>query len=145
MRSSAGHSPGTSSLAQRQARCAVEDGPCATMRPRSAGFPYPRSRPMTYFRFRSRSGTKSPKPYWMPRKAQGLRSGENPARWRGHLDQLLPRRQRLTRGHHAAMAFADVPAFMSDLRAREAMAALALEFAILTASRSGEVLGCSVE
>ena len=45
-------------------------------------------------------------------KAQGLRSGENPARWRGHLDQLLPKRQRLTRGHHAAMTYADVPAFM---------------------------------
>jgi integrase len=74
-------------------------------------------------------------------KAQGLRNGENPARWRGHLDQLLPRRQRLTRGHHAAMNFADLPAFMSDLRARQATAALALEFAILTAARSGEVLG----
>jgi integrase len=74
-------------------------------------------------------------------KAQGLRSGENPARWRGHLDQLLPKRQRLTRAHHAAMAYADVPAFMSDLRAREAIAARALEFAILTAARSGEVLG----
>ena len=49
-------------------------------------------------------------------KAQGLRSGENPARWRGHLDQLLPKRQRLTRGHHAAMSYADVPAFMSDLQ-----------------------------
>jgi hypothetical protein len=42
-------------------------------------------------------------------RAQGLRSGENPARWRGHLDQLLPKRQRLTRGHHAAMNYADVP------------------------------------
>ena len=49
-------------------------------------------------------------------KAQGLRSGENPARWRGHLDQLLPKRQRLTRGHHAAMSYVDVPAFMSDLQ-----------------------------
>jgi integrase len=74
-------------------------------------------------------------------KAQGLRSGENPARWRGHLDQLLPKRQRLTRGHHAAMAYADVPAFIADLQSREATAALALEFAILTAARSGEVLG----
>src|SRR5262249_53550406 len=42
-------------------------------------------------------------------RARGLRSGENPARWRGHLDQLLAKRQRLTRGHHAAMAYADVP------------------------------------
>jgi integrase len=73
-------------------------------------------------------------------KAQGLRSGENPARWRGHLDQLLPKRQRLTRGHHAAMSYTDVPAFMADLQARQATATLALEFAILTAARSGEVL-----
>ena len=78
-------------------------------------------------------------------KAQGLRSGENPARWRGHLDQLLPKRQRLTRGHHAAMDYAEVPAFMSDLQARQATAALALEFAILTAARSGEVLGAQWE
>jgi integrase len=74
-------------------------------------------------------------------KAQGLRSGENPARWRGHLNQLLPKRQRLTRGHHAAMSYADLPAFMTALQARQAAAALALEFAILTAARSGEVLG----
>ena len=74
-------------------------------------------------------------------KAQGLRSGENPARWRGHLDQLLPKRQRLTRGHHAAMPYANVPAFMAELRTRDATDALALEFAILTAARSGEVFG----
>lgn len=74
-------------------------------------------------------------------KAQGLRSGENPARWRGHLDQLLPRRQRLTRGHHAAMPYANVPSFIDALRARQSIAALALEFLILTAARSGEVLG----
>jgi len=74
-------------------------------------------------------------------KAQGLRSGENPARWRGHLDQLLPKRQRLTRGHHAAMSYADVPGFMANLQVRHATAALALEFSVLTAARSGEVLG----
>ena len=74
-------------------------------------------------------------------RAQGLRSGENPARWRGHLDHLLPKRQKLTRGHHAAMPYTDVPAFIADLRRREAVAALALEFCILNASRSGEVLG----
>jgi integrase len=74
-------------------------------------------------------------------KAQGLRSGENPARWRGHLDQLLPKRQRLTRGHHAAMNYADVPAFTANLQTRQATAGLALEFAILTGARSGEVLG----
>ena len=74
-------------------------------------------------------------------KAQGLRSGENPARWRGHLDQLLPKRQRLTRGHYAAMSYADVPTFAASLQSREATAARALEFAILTAARSGEVFG----
>ena len=74
-------------------------------------------------------------------KAKGLRTGENPARWRGHLDQLLPKRQRLSRGHHAALPYIEMPAFMADLRGREATAARALEFAILTAGRSGEVLG----
>jgi integrase len=78
-------------------------------------------------------------------KAQGLRNGENPARWRGHLDQLLPKRQRHTRGHHAAMAYAEVPGFMRNLQARHGTAALALEFAILTAGRSGEVLGARWE
>lgn len=65
----------------------------------------------------------------------------NPARWRGHLDKLLPKRQKLTRGHHAAMAYADVPAFIEQLRRRDAVSARALEFSILTAARSGEVLG----
>src|SRR3984893_12762499 len=74
-------------------------------------------------------------------KAAGLRSGENPAQWRGHLDQLLPKRQRLTRGHHAAMGYVEVPSFVGNLQSRSATAALALEFAILTAARSGEVLG----
>jgi integrase len=74
-------------------------------------------------------------------KAQGLRNGENPARWRGHLDQLLPKRQRLARGHHAAMKYAELPGFISQLQARQAIAALALEFVVLTAARSGEVLG----
>lgn len=72
-------------------------------------------------------------------KAKGHRSGENPARWRGHLDQLLPKRKRLSRGHHAAMPFEDVPEFMGKLRARDAVAAAALEFTVLTAARSGEV------
>jgi integrase len=73
-------------------------------------------------------------------KAQGLRSGENPARWRGHLDQLLPRRQRLARGHHAALPYAGVPAFMLDLQGRQATAAATLELTVLTAARSGETL-----
>jgi integrase len=74
-------------------------------------------------------------------KAQGLRCGENPARWRGHLDQLLPKHQRLERAHHAAMSYGDVPAFLGRLQSRQATAALALEFTILTAARRGEVLG----
>jgi integrase len=78
-------------------------------------------------------------------RAQGLRSGENPARWRGHLDQLLPKRQLLTRGHHAAMNYTELSAFMTNLQARQAVAARALEFAILTAARSGEVLGARWE
>ena len=78
-------------------------------------------------------------------KAQGLRGGENPARWRGHLDQLLSRHQRLTHGHHPAMNHADVPAFIADLQSRQGTAALALEFAILTAARSCEVLGAKWE
>ena len=74
-------------------------------------------------------------------KAKGFRSGENPAAWRGHLENLLPKRHKLARGHHAAMPYPDVPAFVAQLREREAVAGLALEFAILTAARSGEVLG----
>jgi integrase len=74
-------------------------------------------------------------------KVHGLRESENPARWRGHLDKLLPKRQRLARGHHPAMPYFEIPAFMVALRQREAIAALALEFCILTAARSGEVLG----
>jgi integrase len=74
-------------------------------------------------------------------KGHIARNEANPARWRGHLDKLLPKRQKLTRGHLAAMPFDDVPEFIATLRERKAIAALALEFAILTAARSGEVLG----
>lgn len=74
-------------------------------------------------------------------KAGGHRSGENPARWRDNLADLLPKRSRLTRGHHAAMPYASVPAFMALLRARRALAAMALDFTVLTAARSGETLG----
>jgi integrase len=76
-------------------------------------------------------------------KAQGHRSGSNPAAWRGHLALLLPQRQKLQRGHHAAMPFTEVPAFIGQLQARDAMAARALEFVILTAARSGEALGAT--
>ena len=78
---------------------------------------------------------------WDLAKARGHCSGENPFRWRGHLDKLLPKRARLTRGHHKAMPFAHIPAFVVNLQAMQGIAARALEFAILTAARSGEVLG----
>jgi integrase len=71
--------------------------------------------------------------------AKGQRTGDNPARWRGNLQHWLPDRARLSRGHHAAMPYQDVPAFVARLRGREAVTALALEFLILTAARSGEV------
>ncbi|MDF9863926.1 UNVERIFIED_ORG: hypothetical protein M2438_002694 [Methylobacterium sp. SuP10 SLI 274] len=74
-------------------------------------------------------------------KANKLRTGENPAMWRGHLDMLLPKAKRLSRGHHAALSFPDVPAFVAMLRERPATTARALEFLILTAARSGEVRG----
>lgn len=74
-------------------------------------------------------------------KAKGLRSGENPARWKGHLAVLLPKRQKLAKGHHPAMPFEQVGDFMPLLRARPALAARALEVTILTASRTNEVLG----
>jgi len=74
-------------------------------------------------------------------KAKGLRSGENPARWRGHLALILPKRQRLSRGHHAAIPYKEIAPFMTELRQHEAVGASALEFCILTAARSGEVLG----
>ncbi len=75
-------------------------------------------------------------------RARGLidRNQANPARWKNHLDKLLPKRAKLTRGHHAAMPYGDVPAFVAGLREREATAARALEFCILTAARSGEAL-----
>jgi integrase len=76
-------------------------------------------------------------------KARGYREGENPARWRGHIAQILPQRSRLTRGHHKAMPYSEVPQFLRRLRERQAIAALALEFAILTATRTNEVLGAS--
>ena len=76
-------------------------------------------------------------------KAKGWRTGENVAAWRGHLKNLLPARQKLTRGHHAAMEYRDVPAFLVELRKRESMSALALEFLIYTAARSGEVFGAT--
>jgi integrase len=70
--------------------------------------------------------------------------GTNPARWKGHLDQVLPAvRDVAPRGHHAALAYAALPAFVAELRRQDEVAARALEFLILTTARSGEVLGAT--
>ncbi|WP_331303387.1 site-specific integrase [Methylobacterium oryzae] len=74
-------------------------------------------------------------------KVEGHRQGENPARWRGHLEHTLPKPGKLSRGHHPALPYAEVPAFVAALRTRVAASARALEFIILTAARSGEVRG----
>jgi integrase len=65
----------------------------------------------------------------------------NPARWKGHLDKLLPKPAKLSRGHQKAVPYGDVPAFVERLRSSNGMAALALEFLILTATRTNETLG----
>lgn len=73
-------------------------------------------------------------------KVSGYRDGENPARWRGHLDKLLPARSKVQKvKHHPALPYSETGAFIADLRKREGIAARALEFSILCASRSGEV------
>lgn len=72
---------------------------------------------------------------------RGYRQGENPARWRGHLERALPARAKIQKvKHHAALPFADLPAFMGELRAMSGDSARALEFAILTATRTNETL-----
>jgi integrase len=74
--------------------------------------------------------------------ARGYRQGENPARWRGHLENLLPKKSKVRRvEHHAALPYTEIAAFMAELRQQEGVAARALEFAILTAARTGEVIG----
>jgi integrase len=73
---------------------------------------------------------------------RGYRTGENPARWRGHLENLLPARSKVRRvEHHAALPYPEIGGFMVELRQQEGVAARALEFAILTAARTGEVIG----
>ena len=77
-------------------------------------------------------------------KARGYRQGENPATWRGHLDQLLPARSQVAPvEHHAALSYADLPAFMVKLRAKEGVSARALEFTILTIARTGDTIGAT--
>jgi integrase len=74
-------------------------------------------------------------------KTSGYREGENPARWDGHLANLLPAKAKVTKvEHHAALPYAALPVFMGELRQRPGLPARALEFAILTAVRTGEVL-----
>lgn len=73
---------------------------------------------------------------------RGFRSGDNPARWRGHLGKLLPATAKVRSvKHFGAIAWRDIPEFMGELRSREEEAARVLEFTILTAARTGEVLG----
>ena len=74
-------------------------------------------------------------------KVRGYRTGENPARWRGHLDKLLPARGKVRRvEHHAALPYAELPGFLVALRQQGGIAARALEFTILTAARTGETM-----
>jgi integrase len=78
--------------------------------------------------------------------ARGYREGLNPARWRGHLDKLLPKPSKVARvEHHAALPVQDMGAFMARLRQQQGMGARALEFLILTAARSGEVRGATLD
>ncbi len=99
----------------------------------------------------SRSGRKSPRPQAVSAVAsraildwarvRGYRAGENPARWRGHLDKLLPARGKVRKvEHHAALPYAELPGFLVALREQEGVAARALEFTILTAARTGETI-----
>lgn len=74
--------------------------------------------------------------------ARGYRQGENPARWKGHIQNLLPARSKVARlEHHAALPYPEIGGFMAELRQREGSATRALELLVLTAARTGEVLG----
>lgn len=74
----------------------------------------------------------------------GYRTGDNPARWRGHLETALPRPNKVRRiKHHTALPYAELPGFLAKLCQQDGMAAKALEFVVLTAARSGEVRGAT--
>jgi integrase len=74
--------------------------------------------------------------------ARGYRTGENPARWRGHLENLLPKKSKVRRvEHHAALPYPELPRFIAELKQQDGIGARALEFAILTVARTGEVIG----
>jgi integrase len=75
-------------------------------------------------------------------KGRDLRSGENPARWQGHLDEMLPSPSKVKKAtHHPALPYAEAPAFMAELRRRDSLSARALEFTILTVARTGDTIG----
>lgn len=79
---------------------------------------------------------------WDAERVKGNVAGDNPARWRGHLEHLLPKPSKVARvKHHAAMPWAEVPSLMNELRMRDSRSARALRFLILTAARTGEVTG----
>lgn len=74
-------------------------------------------------------------------KVRGYRAGENPARWRGHLDKLLPARGKVHKvRHHPALPYGELPGFLSAVRKQDGIAAAALEFTVLTAARTGETI-----
>lgn len=76
--------------------------------------------------------------------ASGFRDGDNPARWRGNLDAVLPKPNKVSKvKHHRALPYAELPAFMVSLREKNGIAPRALEFLILTAARSGEIRGAT--
>jgi integrase len=75
-------------------------------------------------------------------KVRGFRAGENPARWRGHLDHLLPKKSKVRKvKHHAALPYSQIGTFMQDLRSRPGIAARALELVILCGVRTGDIIG----
>jgi integrase len=77
-------------------------------------------------------------------KTHGWREGENPARWRGHLENILPKRSKVARiEHHAALPWREIGPFLVELEEQDGLAAMALRFTILTAARSGEVIGAT--
>lgn len=77
-------------------------------------------------------------------KVRGYRTGENPARWRGHLDHLLPAKSKIKRvAHHSALPYAEIGTFLQELRGQNGPGAAAVEFLILTAARVGEILNAT--
>lgn len=81
---------------------------------------------------------------WDFARVSGVVEGQNPFRWKGHLDKMLAAPRKVTKPKHfAAMPYSDLPAFMGKLRSRQSLGRLALQFTILTAARTGEVIGAT--